>query len=990
MNSESTSPSEGVSPERWLEEAGFLARIARELVGEAHGAEDLVQETWRVALEHPPRRSGPLRGWLATVAANLARNARRAGRTRKNREERVARPERLDDEPAALEKLELQRALLELVLALPEEQRTVLYLRYYAELAPDAIAARLGVPLKTVKSRQTRALAALRERLDARSGGDRRAWMEAFSPLSVPRGMTPAVPAIGGVLVKKLVVAVVALVVAFVGWRGVGAPLLAELRHRWELGRDGGVRAPTFPLESQAAELAPALAPEELSERHALDPAPPSTGALRLTFRRADGTPAGDLPLALECALDPAPRVEAFHALTDVDGTAEIAGLYAGAVRIWFDVQRFEAEVEAGTTRAFEFTLAALDTIAGTVVDADGAPVAGAQIWCGPSEARWPGGFRVATSGADGAFRVRDVDSWSAIGARKRGFLPSQCWRAGDLHARPDGTYQARLVLGAHTQGEHGSVHGRVLDPDGKPLAHAGVLAGPDGGWTSGAEPGVAPEPAFAETDERGEFELASDLPPGTHPVHASARGFPVWRGMVEVVAGRSAALEIRLERPARIEGRLLGLDGAPAGGVRVIASEEDRGGWYHDRFAASESETDAEGWFVLDWVAPGLRELGASDTARPEIGRARASVACVAGETATCELRLELGLTIAGTVVDENGAPLAGWSVSSEAPFMRQWYPRRANTDAQGRFRLVNLGDSAHDLIVRSPDIDEHPRARLDGVPVGSQDVVLVVADAHLAKGIVRGRILAPQGTQAASFTCTLWKEGGDEGHFFEPDAGGAFELEARPGRYQVRVADAGKTILTSPTFAVEPDGVTELGELGAEDPGRVEITLAGFAPQLLANLRLALDREGAETVRLEAEDGIWSSPELIPGHWRVSLNTSDLCLRPSEIDVAAATTTQVEIRVERAVRVPITFDDPANAGVTVEAVDAAGKLLYQRRYYELSETENASERRLSVGLPIGHATIRVRTRAGRSGQVELDVTPALDGGAPIAVELR
>ncbi|NOT32141.1 MAG: sigma-70 family RNA polymerase sigma factor [Planctomycetes bacterium] len=41
----------------------------------------------------------------------------------------------------------------ELVGALPEEQRTVLYLRYFEDLMPTAIAARLSVPVKTSKAR---------------------------------------------------------------------------------------------------------------------------------------------------------------------------------------------------------------------------------------------------------------------------------------------------------------------------------------------------------------------------------------------------------------------------------------------------------------------------------------------------------------------------------------------------------------------------------------------------------------------------------------------------------------------------------------------------------------------------------------------------------------------------------------------------------------------------------------------------------------------
>lgn len=213
-----------------------------------------------------------------------------------------------------------------------------MYLRYYAELAPAEIAEHLGVPLKTVKSRQTCALAALREKLDARSGGDRRAWMEAFLPLAIPvpaLGLGHAAPlaggavqaAIGGLAVKKLVVVGVALVMALVAWR---VSTQDWLRERWEASRRGDARVALRPLEAKPAELAPALAVETLEGRRpAVEAATVTTGALRLTFLRSDGTPASDMPFAIECRSEPAPRVETFRGRAGGDGTALVEGLFA-------------------------------------------------------------------------------------------------------------------------------------------------------------------------------------------------------------------------------------------------------------------------------------------------------------------------------------------------------------------------------------------------------------------------------------------------------------------------------------------------------------------------------------------------------------------------------------------------------------------------------------------------------------------------------------
>ena len=69
-----------------LAHTDWLHQLARVLVGEA-GADDVVQDTYEVALAKPPRRDGPLRPWLGGVARNLARMTRRGGGRREAREQ---------------------------------------------------------------------------------------------------------------------------------------------------------------------------------------------------------------------------------------------------------------------------------------------------------------------------------------------------------------------------------------------------------------------------------------------------------------------------------------------------------------------------------------------------------------------------------------------------------------------------------------------------------------------------------------------------------------------------------------------------------------------------------------------------------------------------------------------------------------------------------------------------------------------------------------
>src|SRR4029079_12015936 len=82
-------------PERLLQHADALRRLARRLVRDDAEADDLVQETWTSVLEKP-RTHEPAAGWkrwLFAVARTLARERRRSEGRRARREQTAARPE---------------------------------------------------------------------------------------------------------------------------------------------------------------------------------------------------------------------------------------------------------------------------------------------------------------------------------------------------------------------------------------------------------------------------------------------------------------------------------------------------------------------------------------------------------------------------------------------------------------------------------------------------------------------------------------------------------------------------------------------------------------------------------------------------------------------------------------------------------------------------------------------------------------------------------
>lgn len=173
-----------LDPETLFEHTAWMRGLARKLVLSDERADDVVQEAWRAALETPPRRSVPLRAWLAGIVRKQALFLRRSEGRRAGREADAARPAAVASAAELAACADEQRRLLEAVLALPEPYREVVLLRFYEGLEPRHIATRTNAPVNTVRTRLQRALERLREQLDANHDGDRRAWGFALLPLA--------------------------------------------------------------------------------------------------------------------------------------------------------------------------------------------------------------------------------------------------------------------------------------------------------------------------------------------------------------------------------------------------------------------------------------------------------------------------------------------------------------------------------------------------------------------------------------------------------------------------------------------------------------------------------------------------------------------------------------------------------------------------------------------------------------------------------------
>ena len=150
---------------------GVAVRTAYVLIKDAAEAEDAAQEAFIKAYHalHRFRADAIFRPWLLRIVANEAKNRRRAANRRANLALRAAEETSSGDAAPSSEEAALadeeRRALLGALGALREEDRLVIAHRYFLDLSEAETAQALGCAPGTVKSRLSRALGRLRDRM---------------------------------------------------------------------------------------------------------------------------------------------------------------------------------------------------------------------------------------------------------------------------------------------------------------------------------------------------------------------------------------------------------------------------------------------------------------------------------------------------------------------------------------------------------------------------------------------------------------------------------------------------------------------------------------------------------------------------------------------------------------------------------------------------------------------------------------------------------
>jgi len=534
-------------PESLLQHAEFLRSLARSLLRDEAAADDLVQETFRTAIERPPASDHNLRGWLGAVARNLARMSWRGEARRRVREQGVAQPGAVPSPAEVAERLELQEDVARAVSTLDEPHRTVVFLRHFEGVPPREIARRLGLPVSTVHTRLQRAHARLRERLDRRHG--RRAWSLALAGLALPKASTAAAVGVGAALVSHRVK--IGLLVLFlfgaggVTWRATHAPGQPAARAE----RDGAREAARI----DADEAQPKPEAEPVPSKPAALPRDRSATVELVVLDGTTGTPVADARVVVARAgRQGEERVNA--ALTELLKDRELATL--GAT---LDLELLTA-LEFASHGALDLPLARTD-----------------------------GGGRVRL----GDLPAGDVDMIVAhadhVPLRWR--VPAD-GRVHEVRLARGGALRVIAPAGAHGHGCVVSSGGAVPEGTGRldAAARCEIARLPPGRYRVSISPEVdqfRPHP----TEEVTEEEVVED-----EPRAALVDGIRIIAD-VTIREGATTTLDLTTRTLARIEGRVM--DRARDGG-RVVWLLDDRG------LQIGTTTANDDGGFEFGSVEPG------------------------------------------------------------------------------------------------------------------------------------------------------------------------------------------------------------------------------------------------------------------------------------------------------------------------------------------------------------------------------------------------
>lgn len=799
-----TSQYHSPGPEELLAHAEWARALARRLVGDASTADDVVQDTWVAALRRPPRAGDPVRPWLGRVLQNVVHQRQRSEGRRTHREREASRSEALPSAAELTQRTEAQRSLMDALLELDEQLRTVVLLRYFEGLSSAEIARRQGLPAGTVRWRLKSGLDELRVILEERAGGRGADWCTALVPLlRVPPRSAAATMGTGATLKALIAMKLFSKTLAIAVFLMGGAFLLRAAGVLTWSGPTPREAVQFRPLEfPQVSTLVDAAVPVAGADaaRAAVDEAQPEpreaavpTALVRARFVDSTGTPVGGVRAELW------PTRKAALVTSGADGRVELAAVLYNwnmGAELRFSHPRHASDKLEFIPRDRGMDLGDLvlhpgGALHGSVVDPDGLPVAGCGVTVygrAVSESS-VGGMRVSRRSGLGAGKTTtDAEGRFSLGGLLAGDVRVLAETPDKLHKGESGLVEVRqgeesygLVILAKPVPQTERIEGIVLDPEGRPVPLASVDARYRSFWSSGSM-GVT-------ADREGRFRILV-LSSADHTLVAEDprdRWGPV---RIEGVEPGELALELRFADLGSFQVRLVDAAGQPLERASLAVRLVDD----YDVLEWRSNIELEEGLASLRLPAESFRlEVKADGYDKLQAGPFGPS-----SMSGVLELALEALPGVTGTVTAD-GEPLEGASVTvhlrARGRTLHNGFPvnfepkpkSRATTDAEGRFALT-VRESGSYIV----------RAELggSGMALAPTELELPDLDPKLGRagielelgpgGVLEGRVVAPGGERTS--TVVAISRGDGNARTQRVPAGGTFRFEGlTPGRWLV-----------------------------------------------------------------------------------------------------------------------------------------------------------------------------------------------------------
>jgi len=492
-----------------------------------------------------------------------------------------------------------------------------------------------------------------------------------------------------------------------------------------------------------------------------------------------------------------------------------------------------------------------------TVVDESKAPIAGAEVRTADM------GDAHATTDAGGLATLRPVEpGYVAVQATATGYAPNTGFATVGT-AGITGTVTLTLHKGY-------ALSGRVIDEDGKPIAKARVYAS-GGAWAGDRTPDDA-----GQEDARGRVEIVSDdkgqfaipaLSAGAHTLFAVDGEHAPGHTQVMLDDRPMSGVDIVMKLGGTIAGTVVDADRKPAPFVPVRISGTGTRMWSMGR---RQAITDKAGKFELHGL------VRAKLQARAESDRAASQLVPIDLTITPAKRDLQLVLdvtgTIAGTVVDDAGAPVPEVTVNAFPDIMGGASTEglalsdmsSATTDGAGAFKITGLPAGAYKLWANRGGGGREWGQHGTAAKTGDSNVKLVLA----APGTLIGKVeIEGVGVPKIAFVQVGYKAA-------VPITGGAFTVkDLTPGKYQVTFRGPEFAQQAKSNVEIVPGKTTDLGTVKLFHGRRLtgKVVDSSGTPVASAKVKLAEILFTASTDEDQAES--W---EDIAG-WRSTVTDQD-----------------------------------------------------------------------------------------------------------------